>query len=117
MVRGPPDGSEYNTQNHNALSDLRVTADSRYASVSGLQITFKYPADERLDREVMVRDSDGNTANLTVQVLVHAPRPSPPVDRSADYMPPALALVCAAALVGASAAVYLRAGKRAGPRA
>jgi hypothetical protein len=198
----------------NALSDLRVTADSRHASVFGLLVTFRYPADETLDREVVaitvsdgrgsargevpvalrfppsfsggpgvltvragrsatadlsryagdredgpaglrwsvggvdqslleasvdpagrltvrslgrreaatsfevaVRDSDGNTANLTVQVLVHAPRPSPPVDRSADYMPPALALVGAAALVGASAAVYLRAGKRAGPRA
>jgi len=56
----------------NAISGLRVTAGSPYAAVLGLVITFKYPVDEVLGREVVrLEVSDGQAAafrDITVEL-------------------------------------------------
>jgi hypothetical protein len=52
----------------NAMSELRVGVSSQYANVSGFLITFRYPDDQSLDREVVrINVSDGQA---TVQRAV-----------------------------------------------
>jgi len=196
----------------NAISGLRVTAGSPYVTVSGLVLTFKYPVDERLGREVVrievsdgqatavrdiavglrfppaltgdpgilavearkvvsvelaryindredgpsglrwalggfdgtmleasmdgngrltirslgggpastfievkATDSDGNSVNCTLQVIVTAPAPARPAAEGADPFPLVLAAVVAAALVSGSALVYLAGTRRKKP--
>lgn len=59
----------------NAVSDLRVATSSVYASVSGLLLTFRYPADEALDAEtVRISVSDGrSTVSGDVAVALRFP--------------------------------------------